>query len=98
MRAAAGSPSRTRTGPRVVIAGHTHAARNIRLDAARTYINTGTWSDLIPWPPLGSDEDAKPFIDEFEANKVPVQSRLTWALVDERGAQLLDEPRGPGAP
>jgi len=85
-------------GPRVVIAGHTHAARNIRLDADRTYINTGTWSDLIPWPPLGSDEDAKAFIDELEANQVAMQPRLTWALVDERGAQLLDALRGPGAP
>jgi len=85
-------------GPRVVIAGHTHAARNIRLGADRTYINTGTWSDLIPWPPLGSDEDAKTFIDELEANKVPVRPRLTWALIDERGAQLLDEPAGRGVP
>jgi len=56
-------------GPRVVMAGHPHAARNIRLDADRTYINTGTWSDLIPWPPLSADEDAKAFIDELEANK-----------------------------
>ena len=31
-------------GPRVVIAGHTHAARHVWLDADRTYINTGTWS------------------------------------------------------
>jgi len=77
--------------PRVVIAGHTHAARHVRLDANRTYINTGTWSDLIPWPPLGSDHDAKTFIDDLDANRVPVRRRLTWALVDERGAQLLDE-------
>ena len=76
-------------GPRVVIAGHTHAARHVRLDADRKYINTGTWSDLIPWPPLGSDEDAKAFIDELEANKVPPLRRLTWALVNEHGARLM---------
>jgi hypothetical protein len=78
-------------GPRVVIAGHTHAARHIRLDAERTYLNTGTWSDLIPWPPLGSDEDARRFIDELDTNQVAVVRRLTWARIDERGAQLLDE-------
>jgi hypothetical protein len=39
-------------------------------------INTGTRSDLIPWPPLGSDEDAKAFIDKIDANQVPVQRRL----------------------
>ena len=76
-------------GPRVVIAGHTHAARHVRLDAERTYINTGTWSDLIPWPPLGSDADAKQFIDDLDANKVPPLRRLTWALVDEHGAHLM---------
>jgi UDP-2,3-diacylglucosamine pyrophosphatase LpxH len=30
---------------RVVIAGHTHAARELVLDAQRTYLNTGTWTD-----------------------------------------------------
>jgi hypothetical protein len=37
-------------------------------DADRTYLNTGTWSDLIPWPALGSDADAKTFIDQLAAN------------------------------
>jgi UDP-2,3-diacylglucosamine pyrophosphatase LpxH len=85
-------------GARVVIAGHTHAARQIRLDADRTYINTGTWTDLIPWPPLGADDDAKRFIDDLEANNIPVLRRLTWALIDEHGAQLLDETGGRGLP
>jgi UDP-2,3-diacylglucosamine pyrophosphatase LpxH len=78
--------------PRVVIAGHTHAARQVRLDADRTYLNTGTWSDLIPWPPLGSDAHARAFIDELEAHQVPMLRRLTWALVDDRGARLETEP------
>jgi predicted phosphodiesterase len=79
-------------GRRVVIAGHTHAARCVRIDADRAYINTGTWSDLIPWPPLGSDDEVKAFIDELEAGRVPVQRRLTWALVDEHSAQLMTHP------
>jgi len=78
-------------GPRVVVAGHTHAAREARIDVDRTYINTGTWSDLIPWPPLRSDHDAKAFIDDLDANKVPPKRRLTWALIDEHGARLKDE-------
>jgi hypothetical protein len=41
-------------GSRIVIAGHTHATRYLRLDDKRTYVNTGTWTNLIPgrgWPP-----------------------------------------------
>lgn len=83
------------TGPRVVIAGHTHAARQIRLDANRMYLNTGTWSDLIPWPPLGDDELAKAFIDRLESNQVAMVRRLTWALIDAHGATLETEPPSP---
>lgn len=77
---------------RVVIAGHTHAARHVRLDAHRTYVNTGTWTELIPWPPLGTDAEARTFIDDLEQGRVTLQRRLTWALVDEDGAQLREEP------
>jgi len=37
---------------RVVVAGHTHAAREIHVDgdSERVYLNTGTWSDLLRLP------------------------------------------------
>ncbi|MCW5806512.1 MAG: metallophosphoesterase [Deltaproteobacteria bacterium] len=76
-------------GRRVIITGHTHAARFIRIDEERTYINTGTWSDLIPWPPLDSDDKVRRFIDDLEANKVAPLRRMTWALVEEAGARLV---------
>ncbi|MBP8806019.1 MAG: metallophosphoesterase [Kofleriaceae bacterium] len=78
-------------GPRVVIAGHTHAARRVQL-AHGDYINTGTWTDLIPWPSPASDADAKAFIDQLDAGQVRPLRRLTWALVDESGARLVTEP------
>ena len=79
-------------GPRVVIAGHSHAAKHVSPDASRTYINTGTWTDLIAWRPMSSDDEAKTFIDDLERERVPMMRRLTWALVDERGAKLMQEP------
>ena len=33
-----------------------------------------TWSDLIPWPALGCDADAKTFIDQLAANTVSAQT------------------------
>lgn len=82
-------------GPRVVLAGHTHAARHVTLDAQRTYLNTGTWTDLIPWRPLLNDGEARAFLDDLEHGKVTARPRLTWSLVDERGAQLCEEPARP---
>lgn len=39
------------TGPRVVLCGHTHAARLHHMGADSVYINTGTWIDLMKPPP-----------------------------------------------
>jgi UDP-2,3-diacylglucosamine pyrophosphatase LpxH len=78
-------------GSRIVIAGHTHAARYVRIDDKRTYVNTGTWTNLIPWPRLATDAAAKAFIDDLERQDIVPGRRLTWALIDEQGAQLLEE-------
>ncbi|MBK7538082.1 MAG: hypothetical protein IPI49_22460 [Myxococcales bacterium] len=72
----------------MVIAGHTHAARELVLDAQRTYLNTGTWTDLLPWPGAHTDEERQRFIDDLEHQCVPMQRRLTWALVDADGGRL----------
>ncbi|HEX7836445.1 MAG TPA: metallophosphoesterase [Kofleriaceae bacterium] len=74
--------------PRVVIAGHTHAAREHHPDADRTYLNTGTWSELLRWPPLGDDQAAREFIDALEAGTVRPEPHLTWALIDADRATL----------
>jgi len=39
------------------------------LDADRMYINTGKWSDLIPWRRLARTRKAKVFIDKLGANR-----------------------------
>lgn len=77
---------------RVVIAGHTHAARELVLDTQDTYLNTGTWTDLLPWPSAQTDEERQRFIDDLEHHRVLMQRRLTWALADAVGARLCTEP------
>jgi hypothetical protein len=34
----------------VVLFGHTHLAKQVRLESGATYINTGTWADLMKLP------------------------------------------------
>ena len=76
-------------GPRVTITGHTHAARDIRLDSERVYLNTGTWTDLLDLSAY-TDQDASltALIDALEAGMLPSFRRLTWAEVTPAGPQL----------
>jgi UDP-2,3-diacylglucosamine pyrophosphatase LpxH len=86
------------SGPRVVIFGHTHAARHIDLGDGRVYLNTGTWMDLLRLPKLASeaavkawladDEAVKAWLDDLEAHRIePVRER-TYAEVTAGGASL----------
>ncbi|WP_437715389.1 metallophosphoesterase [Sorangium sp. So ce448] len=46
-----GAAKRMLTGDvEIVVMGHTHLAREIHVGAGRTYINTGTWADLVRVP------------------------------------------------
>ncbi|MCY1019082.1 metallophosphoesterase [Pyxidicoccus sp. MSG2] len=76
------------SGPRVVICGHTHAAREHRPEAHRVYINTGTWMDLMQLPELAKDEEVSAWIDSLEQDRVNRLSRTTYAEVTEAGAFL----------
>jgi UDP-2,3-diacylglucosamine pyrophosphatase LpxH len=75
---------------RVVIAGHTHAAREVRLSDDRVYLNTGTWSDLLSFPEDAQDKSLSDWIDRLEANTLKVVPQRTYAVVDADGARLLD--------
>jgi len=79
-------------GPRVVICGHTHAAREHHFDGERVYLNTGTWIDLMKPPPLGSDEAAQSWIDALETARFPSFRRPTYAEVTAEGAFLREWP------
>jgi hypothetical protein len=81
-----------RAGPRVLITGHTHAARHIVLEGERVYLNTGTWTDLMKLPRFDDDQAVKQFADALEAGNVPRVRRLTYAEVTSEGPTLKPEP------
>jgi hypothetical protein len=74
-------------GPRVVIAGHTHAAREI-CDGERVYLNTGTWSDLMRLPRLADRAAVERFAEALATNQVKRIRRLTYASVTAEGPNL----------
>lgn len=76
--------------PRVVIAGHTHAARQIQVSSQHLYLNTGTWTDLIAFPSVIDDGAIKTWIDQLEQRQIPRLQRLTWAEVTPEYALLHD--------
>jgi len=77
---------------RVVIAGHTHAAREIALAAGCSYLNTGTWTDLLPLPTGLSDSDLQQWTDDLEAGRLASLRFCTYAVIDEQGARLEEWP------
>jgi hypothetical protein len=79
---------------RVVIAGHTHAAREVGLANDRVYLNTGTWSDLLPFPNDALDSSLKDWVDRLEGSRLVPIRRGTYALVDGDGARLREWPEG----
>lgn len=76
------------SGPCVAIFGHTHAARFHRLSGERTYINTGTWTDMIDLPELDDDAAVAAWIDALDRGEVKRAQRLTYAEVTTGGARL----------
>jgi UDP-2,3-diacylglucosamine pyrophosphatase LpxH len=78
---------------RVVIAGHTHAAREARPNERHTYINTGTWTDLMAFPSVINDATLKEWIDKLERGDIRREPRLTYAEVTAEGAALRQYDR-----
>jgi UDP-2,3-diacylglucosamine pyrophosphatase LpxH len=87
-----------RSGFEVVIFGHTHHAKRIKLadPAWATYLNTGTWADLIRVPEAtltGDETNARAefglFVDDLAHNRVERLRKLiaTFACVelDDKG-------------
>jgi len=80
-------------GHDVVVFGHSHHVKRVRFGepGTATYLNTGTWADLmrIPEPILSGDESqARPafgrFLDDLRANRIDSLRRSlpTFAQVD----------------
>jgi hypothetical protein len=71
-----------RCAQKVVIVGHTHAARDVRLPGDRAYFNSGTWTNLLDLSDFNdSEENLRTLIDKLEAGTWPGFTRLTWAEV-----------------
>ena len=77
---------------KVVVCGHTHAARHIELEGSRVYLNTGTWTELIDFSNLAEEKDpgTKEFIDRLEKGLAERATRLTYAEVTADGPKLCD--------
>jgi UDP-2,3-diacylglucosamine pyrophosphatase LpxH len=85
------------SGHRVVVFGHTHQAKRVRLEAApgeATYLNTGTWADLMRIPTSiyqGSEKEGRAALRAFLAavrtNDIARYRRqvATFARVDLEG-------------
>jgi UDP-2,3-diacylglucosamine pyrophosphatase LpxH len=82
-------------GPaRVVVAGHTHAARYRVMASGRVYINTGTWTDLMRLP--GPDDDLAAWIDALEAGRVDRVQLPSFADITAEDAVLRAVDTRPG--
>ena len=65
-------------GYKVIVYGHTHLVKRVRLDQGAVYLNSGTWADLMKVPQsilTGSDEaqarkDLENFTADLLANRV----------------------------
>lgn len=77
---------------RVVVAGHTHAAREIHLPNQRTYLNTGTWTNLMDLSSVKDVADLQRLLVELETAKAPTFTRLTWAEITPESASLCQVP------
>jgi UDP-2,3-diacylglucosamine pyrophosphatase LpxH len=88
----------------VAITGHTHAAKTIATAAGGTYINTGTWLDLVPMPASTSVAEVQAWLAKLQRNEVPRWQGCPVARVDADGARLLQwtgtalRPRAEGLP
>jgi len=73
----------------VAITGHTHAAKAIATAAGGTYINTGTWLDLVPMPASTEVAEVQAWLQALQRNEVQRWQGCPVARVDGDGARLL---------
>lgn len=83
----------------VVVFGHTHHVKRIAIDQG-TYLNTGTWADLMRLPPdvlSGTDEEAlralEAFLEKVQANDIAAFRRQvpTFARVLVSGGDVVEK-------
>jgi UDP-2,3-diacylglucosamine pyrophosphatase LpxH len=76
---------------RYVVFGHTHLAKDVKLDSGARYLNSGTWANLMRFPEGLLDKDEKTalealraFVANLAANKLDqyVEFRPTYVRLD----------------
>lgn len=73
----------------VAICGHTHAAKSIAGEDGGTYLNTGTWLELVA-PPQHADAGAvQSWLAQLQGNKIARWQGAPTAVVDADGARLM---------
>lgn len=84
-------------GHRHVVFGHTHLAKCLPLEGGATYLNTGTWADLIAFPkeillPDATQAQAElwSFVDDLENGQLQKHIRFqpTYARLDLGGEKV----------
>lgn len=83
------------SGPRIVICGHTHAARFCPLPGDRLYLNTGTWTDLMHFSEIFNFKALQESRGRFLRGEVPRLQRLSYAEVTSEGGTLAWHERDP---
>ena len=73
----------------VAITGHTHAAKQIATPQGGTYLNTGTWVDLVAMPAQTDGPAAQAWLQALCDGQVPRWQGCPVARVDADGARLL---------
>lgn len=76
------------SGPRILICGHTHAARRLQVGEERLYLNTGTWTDLMGFPELSTVQALRKWKERLLRNEVPRLRRQSYAEVTPEGGEL----------
>jgi UDP-2,3-diacylglucosamine pyrophosphatase LpxH len=90
--------SSTSRGFKIVIYGHTHLAKRVPLAGAATYLNTGTWADLMMLPrsvlqgnKLAALGELGSFVGDLENNRLTRWRRPlpTFARLEMEGQMAL---------
>jgi UDP-2,3-diacylglucosamine pyrophosphatase LpxH len=84
-------------GFRVVVFGHTHLVKRVKLPGEALYLNTGTWAELMRIPDevlshsAAGDSVLEEFVEALADNRLEPWRRLvpTFARIDLQGETLL---------
>ncbi|NTW00135.1 MAG: UDP-2,3-diacylglucosamine diphosphatase [Oscillochloris sp.] len=83
------------SGDRLFVCGHTHLARIVRLNAAQTYINIGTWTEIIyDVATMLRQQQKFPFLEvRYPDGDTPEGQLLVWIDTDDPPQPWQEGPK-----